>query len=238
MRSPYFIASTPSNQRPLAKGGILLRTIRRVSDSKVISGPSLLVDEILRLSNASSISELVTRKWAGDLTAFPVPSSGTLPSDWLRLQPKTNTSGASKPTVYRSPRIGLELSHSSTKNTITDPRVVYVSKPYRYFIHPNLLTSNGRAHTFLGVYRACRDSGRHDSNNDAGLLREVVELTGISERTVIKYLGDFKSGVDHGRLESFIGTAGKGVSASMPLFLKMMGTLERVLASNTQHLAV
>ncbi|KAF8641302.1 hypothetical protein AX16_010081 [Volvariella volvacea WC 439] len=60
-----------------------------------------------------------------------------------------------QPVIHRSPRIGLELSHPGTKPSPTHPRVVYVQRPYRYFIHPDLLTANGRAHTFLGVLDWC-----------------------------------------------------------------------------------
>src|ERR1700733_6766155 len=45
--SPYFASSTSRNntiatETPLLRGGALLRTLRRISDSKIISGPSVL----------------------------------------------------------------------------------------------------------------------------------------------------------------------------------------------------
>lgn len=44
---------------PGAVGGILLRSMRRVSDGTLISGPSLLVDELLSTSSQPSIAALI-----------------------------------------------------------------------------------------------------------------------------------------------------------------------------------
>jgi hypothetical protein len=229
--SPYFATSLAQSNPQGTHGGILLRTVRRSSGSKVISGPSLLVDEILRLSKSSSISELVGQKWNGDLSALAaLPNPETPAHTSLRLRRKPAASGSQKSPVYRSPRVGLELSHSSTTSSATDPRVVFVSKPYRYFIHPELLTANGRAHTFLGVYRACCGSEKL-SGNEAKIKREVMRLTGLKETTVIKYRKDYQSGVDSGDLDIFVGAGGKGASASPAMCLKMMGTVEKVLCS-------
>jgi hypothetical protein len=130
------------------------------------------------------------------------------------------------PSVYRSPRIGLDLSHPGTTNTPAHPRVVYISKLYRYFVLPHLLTSNGRSQTFLGIYRTCVDSGRYGSDDASSLRRELIELSGLKEATVIKYLTDFQLGVDRGTLSAFIGA--KGASASPSNYLRMMGTLHRL----------
>ena len=224
--SSYF---APSSAEKHLRGGILLRTLRRISDSKVISGPSLLVDEILRLSGAARIPDLVEHLWGGDTSAFPPASYGSKPSSVsLYLRPVTAPASVKSP-IYRSPRIGLDLSHPGTTNSPTDPRIVFISKPYRYFVHPELLTSNGRSQTFLGVYRTCLASGRHDDSGLA-LRREMVRLTGMKEHSVIKYLADYQSGIDEGNLQSFIGASGKGASASPATYLKMMGALVRVHA--------
>ncbi|KAG6885596.1 hypothetical protein C0992_005019, partial [Termitomyces sp. T32_za158] len=110
--SAYFenAVSTVESNQSSARGGALLRSLRRVSDSKVISGPSLLVDEILRLSNAADIPELVEKKWKGDTSAF-----GSRPNS-LFLRARASFSQP-KAAVYRSPRIGLELSHPGTTAT-------------------------------------------------------------------------------------------------------------------------
>ncbi|KAG6903603.1 hypothetical protein DXG01_016447, partial [Tephrocybe rancida] len=63
-------AANSDSDKESTRGGALLRSLRRLSDNKVISGPSLLVDEILRLSSAADIPELVEQKWAKDTSAF------------------------------------------------------------------------------------------------------------------------------------------------------------------------
>jgi hypothetical protein len=224
------------------RGGVLLRTIRRVSDSKIISGPSRLVDEILRLHEVSNISELVSQTWARNTAAFPPASSGgdtATPSMYLKRI--TNTSEEAKPStfqvssalnipkprIYQSPRIGLDLSNPRTTNSPTHPRVVFVSKRYRYFTNPHLLTANGRGHTFLGVYQDCLESGKFEGRVIA-LKHELSKVTGIKEATVVKYLADYKAGLDNGALKTYVGAAGKGAASSPSTLLKMMGTLERI----------
>ena len=63
------------------------------------------------------------------------------------------------------------------------------------------------------------------------LTSKLARLTGMKEKTIIKYLADYNSGVDKGDLQSFIGASGKGASASPATYLKMMGTLEQVQAT-------
>jgi hypothetical protein len=110
---------------------------------------------------------------------------------------------------------------------LTHPRVVYVSKPYRYFLHPNLLTVNGRVQTFIGVYNACRASGRN-SSNAFGLRRDIIRVGGFSEKIAEKYLADYKDGVKNGLLKTFVGARGKGISSSTSGCLKLFGTLARL----------
>lgn len=235
MRSPYFTsASTEAGgnditAETLLRGGALLRTLQRISDSKVISGPSLLVDQILLLSKASSIADLVEHKWARDTSAFlssDSQSSQGAPTS-LFLKPLLPSDAARKPPVYRSPRIGLELSHPGTTATPAHPRVIFLPKRYRYFVHPDLLMSNGRTQTFLGVLQACLDSGRYGEVpfKSASLRSALVNITGLKNSTVDKYLADYQAGIDGGSLGSFVGPSGKGVSGSPSTYLCMMGTL-------------
>jgi hypothetical protein len=109
--------------------------------------------------------------------------------------------------------------------------VIYISKPYRYFVHPHLLTSNGRGHTFLGIYRTCLDSSQFDSDDE--ILKETISLSGLKEPTAVKYLADYNTGLQNGTLHAFIGSAGKGASASPAKYLKMMGTLARISADTS-----
>jgi hypothetical protein len=187
--------------------------------ASVISGPSLLVDEVLRASGAASIMELVQSKLGGDTGAFPADlSSSSKKPARLYLKPRSKRVETS---IYTSPRIGLDLSNPVTKALPTDPRVVFVQKPYRYFVHPTLLTANGRAQTFLGVYLSSSSSSRRGSQ----LLDEVARITGLKRSAIDKYVGDFTLGKEKGKLKDFVGAVGKGVCSKPASYLKMMGTL-------------
>lgn len=238
---------TPGNSVDPLRGGILFRSIRRVRDGSVISGPSLLVDEVLKASGAASIEDLVLNKWDGDISALQALSScSALPSSRpqrasLYLRPKDQSTGSSssrgtltgiKARIYRSPRIGLDLSHFSIPKAVEDalkhPRVSFISKPYRYFVQPRLLTANGRAHTFLGVYKDdLRPTGQ--ANRDL-TLDQIVSATGLKNDTAKKYRQDYLQGYqgETTLLKGFLGVAGKGASSSPGTFLKMMGILKKV----------
>ena len=98
--STYFGITTPTSS--LLRDGILLRTIQRKSDAVVISGPSLLVNEILRVHGAYNISELVHSIWGGNTMALQShrpTTSQTNTSCTLSLRP----SGSKDPAlVYTS----------------------------------------------------------------------------------------------------------------------------------------
>jgi len=216
-----------SNAQPVpVRGGILLRTLRRVSDSTVISGPSLLVDELLRSSGADDIPELVNEKWLGDISAFRAPPSAETPD----LNPATLFIGVKETTmtstlqIYKSPRIGLDLSHPSTRLDPSDRRVRYVSKPYRYFILPHLLTANGRGQTFLGVHDHCVNVLQ--ISKKSLLVGKISSLTGLQSQTADKYLNTYREALESGELERFIGARGKGASSSPGTFLQLMGALQ------------
>ena len=171
---------TPS----LLQGGILLRTIQRKSDAVVISGPLLLINEILRVHGAHNISELVHSIWGGNTMALQShrpTTSQTKTSCMLSLRPSGSKDAAP---VYTSSRIGLDPSH---------PKVIYLAKRYRYFVHPHLLTTNGRGHTSLGAFLTltCGES----SNDDKRVLKETIKITGLKEYTALKYLADYRAGV-------------------------------------------
>ena len=213
-----------SNTQPVSvRGGILLRTLRRVSDSTVVSGPSLLVDELLRTSGAAEIPELVNEKWMGDISAFRAPSADSNPVT-LFVGVKEEASRAPAQ-MYKSPRIGLDLSHPSTRLDPSDRRVRYVSKPYRYFVLPHLLTANGRGQTFLGVHDHCVNALQ--ISKKPLLVGKIASLTGMQSQTVDKYLNTYRDALASGELERFIGSRGKGASASPGTFLQLMGGLQR-----------
>ncbi|KAI0089672.1 hypothetical protein BDY19DRAFT_993243 [Irpex rosettiformis] len=226
---------TPALQAVDIRGGILLRTMRRVSDNKVISGPSLLVDEILRVSGASSIATLVNEMLSSDTMAWSSPSRANSTRTSLQLVPITKTTLSSnqpKTHIYSSPRIGLDLSHSSipvptaaadTERTLKHPRLSFLARPYRYFVHPELLTANGRGHTFYGVYRSLTTSEEH---SETKLKRELVRVTDLKPNTVDKYLKEYLESVKEGCIKDFIGQKGKGAGSNPVTALSMFGTLK------------
>jgi len=77
----------------------------------------------------------------------------------------------------------------------------------------------------------CLDSDQFNSDDDT--LREIIRLSGLKEPTARKYLADYNAGLQKGTLHSFIGSAGKGASASPATYLKMMGTLARIGGADT-----
>lgn len=239
--SKFFSTASPPSAEP-PRGGALLRTLRRISDGKVVSGPSLLVDELLAASKASTVAELVTSKWNGDTDALSRISTPQDDTDAVSMYfhplsqaPDGDGDGSSPllPAIYRSSRIGLDLSHTSIpppsaslSDTLAHPRAVFVSRPYRYFVHPHLLTSNGRGHTFHGVYQAL--ALQSPALSEAALLSRIVKITGLKPETAAKYLQAYRDARSSGSLAAFVGAKGKGAgSAPVPL-LRMLGTLERL----------
>ena len=199
------------------RGGILLRTIRRVKDQKVVSGPSRLVDEILAQSGTQSISELVQSKWKDDTFAFSPAVPGSRPS--LRIIPRKQPSTISNP--FCCPRIGLDLSHRSTTNSPGDLRVAFVCKPYRYIVNPEVLTFNGRPQTFVGVYDRLSES---TGGGTAKLAEAIASVTGIKKQTVLSYIESLGLGLEGKRsLDKFIRTKTRSVAG----YLAMVGALRR-----------
>ena len=230
LSSPHFTAP-PSTKEKEIRGGILIRSLRRTTDKKLISGPSLVVDEILRsCGTAMTVAELVDEKLqstAAFTTETSIPAGKF--SCYVCPRPGARLSSA---TVYTSPRVGLELSHKSASASPTNPRVIFVQKPYRFFTHPELLTVNGRAHTFVGIYNFLTSSSTGSKKH--ALRDQLCRITGLKPNVADRYIANLTWGKEHGELRSFVGSAGKGVSSSPVSYLKMMGTLMRLQESNGQ----
>ncbi|KAF8998859.1 hypothetical protein BDQ17DRAFT_1361695 [Cyathus striatus] len=233
---PSSISSTS-----LLRGGILLRSIRRLGDaSAVVSGPSLLVDEVLSRSKVASITELVQTKWGGDTSAFSDPSKR---ETVMYLEPITLKD---PPRIYQSPRIGLDLSHPGVTFKPTDthenfhPRIKFLLRPYRYFTHPNELTSNGRPQTLLGIFEHLlselqstsqpTDSNREKVIRSGVFVRRLSETMSLQEKSVQKYIDAYEAGRLGGikALEGFIGPKGKGKASSPVGWLTLAGALDTV----------
>lgn len=221
------LASSTSTQDNSTRGGILLRSMRRISDGTFISGPSLLVDELLRASGAPTVGSLVSDYLGSSLSAFQAgESAGQIGSQTcsINLQPR-NSAVPRRPVVYNSPRIGLELSHPGTTSSASDPRIVFVQKLYRFFIQPHLLTANGRVQTFLGLYLMLSEA---EILSEDSLLQEVSRIAGLNYASVAKYASEYSHGREKGRIDQFIGPTGKGAASSPAQYLRMMGTLRRI----------
>ena len=215
---PGSVSETDSGS---TRGGILLRTVRRVKDQQVVSGPSRLVDEVLTQSGAQSISDLVQSKWKEDTFAFSPAVPGSRPS--LRIIPRQEPSAVTN--LFRCPRIGLDLSHRSTTDSPWDPRVVFVCKPYRYIVYPELLTSNGRPQTFIGAYDYLSAS---EEGDPVRLAKAITSATGIREQTVFKYIESLNLGLGGKRgLSGFVRTKTRSVAD----YLVMVGALRRQSSS-------
>lgn len=245
-----------NNKQGLLRGGVLLRSLRQISNNKIVSGPSLLVDQILLLCKASSIADLVDKQWGGDINAFASHTDGVtnarsclylkpielkLPSPTSRgpLDAVARLMSPPKPPIFRSPRIGLDLSHPGTLPLATHPRVNFVSRSYRYFIHPDSLTANGRVQTFLGVLYHCLENGltlptsRQNMGKTASALkREIAKITALKELTVEKYLAEYMEGLEkETNLKRFTGAQGKGACAAPAIYLRMIGAVEATCKS-------
>lgn len=138
---------------------------------------------------------------------------------------KKRTKSKEPSQVYSTPRIGLELSHPSAEASSTNPRVIYIGKPYRYIVHPDLLVANGRSQTFIGVYSFVIDSDNFDKEEK--VVAEVARITGIKDKTIRNYVSDYKHGLDGGcSLNGFVGTKTTAVGK----YLNMMGAVSAVFA--------
>jgi len=99
---------------------------------KLIEGPSVLVDEILKLNNASSISNLVEDF---DLSIAKKEKSP------LYIE----TLAHEKKKIWKSPRVGLTLQ------TIGEEKENYVMKHLRFQTFPEL-QKKGKVNTFIGMH--------------------------------------------------------------------------------------
>ncbi|KAF8178031.1 hypothetical protein BJ912DRAFT_1063371 [Pholiota molesta] len=192
---------TSGNSDRLLRGGILLRSVRQVKSGKVTSGPSLLVDLILSASGSEGIEDLVQKKWLNNTAAFDFPSEADAQQRTsLSLKPVPTPVSGRLPTIYFSPRIGLDLSHPGTTSATTlplHPRIRFLPRKYRFFTHPEWLVANGRPQTFLGVLQsliACSSAGLETPS----LSNDIARIAKTKDATAAKYLADYVAGRDAG----------------------------------------
>ncbi|TRM69832.1 hypothetical protein BD626DRAFT_475446 [Schizophyllum amplum] len=210
-----------------AYGGILLRSIQRLDTAEIVCGPSLLVDKIVFLSNASTLTDLVGTKWGGDTSAF------TQCGAFLRARDDTEDSFSRR--LCRTPRVGLELSTAS--------RGAFVIKPYRYIASFDSPLKS-KAQTFVGAVQYCLEKDRDETTtmlmpddvkahssrlHDQRLSAQLVGLTALNATLIERYLRDYRGGFDNAAVSTFAGR--KGVAASPSACLSMMGALYRSMVA-------
>jgi hypothetical protein len=195
--------------------------MRRVKEGTVISGPSLLVDEILRVFDAPNLNTLVSTIWDNELSALRIADSIN-PTSCMYLVENKRYSGDGK--MYSSPRVGLDLSNANTKASPTDPRVAFVGKSHRFFRHPELLMKNGRLQTFVGLLRQLK----RERTTEASIAPLLAAMGNFTEQSIEKYTAEFRWGESSGRLQHFIDLGGKTTAATPANYLRLMGTLHRM----------
>ncbi|CAJ0753131.1 6089_t:CDS:2, partial [Entrophospora sp. SA101] len=150
-----------------AYGGILIRSIKRIIDNEdddeneLIEGPSLIVDEILRLCGVDnlSIKEMVEVKWKGKSGISKYSTGVSSPyfiksSSQSSMKHKRKSNNLKhKEIVYNSPRVGLTLSNTNPSPNL---RLNFLLKPYRFFIKPHLI-KKGKAQLIIGLYDRYQD---------------------------------------------------------------------------------
>ena len=223
----------PQDTSRQACGGILLRSMRSMDGSgTVISGPSLLVDKILNITKSRNISEFVNTKLGGCISALsPTNHERTLGhSAKLYLATSTRPPDTHAPMIHRSPRVGLDLAHPSVVPQRNNGRVQFISKLYRHFVHPELLKSNGRYHTFIGILleQHSAESTTSESLHCPILRAQLIEMTMLKRVTIEKYIKDYTQGFTKRSLSEYVGSSGKGASSNPQMFMGMMGVLRRM----------
>ncbi|KAJ3714607.1 hypothetical protein DFJ43DRAFT_1160765 [Lentinula guzmanii] len=201
--SPYFSALPTGDANSSTRGGILLRTLRETSTGRVISGPSLVVDEILKLSCANSISDLVDKQWKGNISAFRGNEQSSPGEHTLHFM-FTHEVETQAVYLYKSPRIGLGLSHPSVSPSLPTP-------------------------TFIGILNSlqamCSSDSLHglDERETKEITGNICNKCGLKAHTVTKYLEYYLGKLDdRSDLESFIGASSKD---SPSAYLRLMGIL-------------
>jgi hypothetical protein len=216
------------------RGGILFRSARVISTGVVISGPSLLVDFILQTCGVEDIKTLVVEGWKGDTSAFQssIPGSARPQLSFVRTSsegPSFNNIG-NPVTYYTTPRIGLDLSHSTVKPEAANPRVMFVQRPYRFLIEPHLLKVNGRPQTFIGLLHCTEEklgiiSWPYSQKDKSKILQSIASLGDFSLSTAKTYLQHYENGIKggSGKMASFCRM--QGVTQSVEKLLQMFGAL-------------
>ena len=174
-------------------GGILIRSVQRIQDGKVIEGSCLVAEEVLQQHGGKSIVELV-ESWKGNTAAF----GGANPTLNFVLA-KHPITPAPKPDairIIRSPRVGLTLKQSGAS------RPLFINLPYRYcrVDVPGFANKKMKQSILLSGYaemiQKARAEGRKElSNEERTQLQRLVPCTGgYLDQHMSAFEAGFKSG--------------------------------------------
>jgi len=159
--------------------GVLIRSVV-TPEARVIDGPSLVVDHLLRLTGAEGVAALDRRIAGRSVGASDSP---------VHLRPAARPRTA---TVWSSPRVGLSLAQA-----IGSPQAArFVGRPYRFLTEPRAIRK-GKPHLVLALH------GRGEKAD------AVARVTGCQLRCVRRYIAAFEAGRATRGLSAF-GHGGKG----------------------------
>lgn len=146
--------------------GMLIRGVESIDDpSKIYDGPCVCVDHLLSLSGFGDVP-LMVKGYDRDVSEKPgSPSYLTLTDERAH-------------TIYRGPRVGLSL-----KRGASEPRVRYLSAPYRFLTEPSRI-KKGRLNLVCGLHRQGVSAD------------EIARLTGSKLTQVKNYIEQYDAGRD------------------------------------------
>jgi hypothetical protein len=151
-----------------AFAGILIRTLQ-TSSGRVIDGPSLCVDHLLKLTGYRSVTDLdgaIGGQKAWDEDSPLRIRDAVVSHDWH---------------IYSSPRVGLTLNIQRQQNERRD----YISRAYRFLTEPRLI-KKGKRQMVLGLH--------HQGHSQI----EIARLTGCPRIAVERYIREFQTHRRHG----------------------------------------
>ncbi len=148
-----------------AFGGILIRGLER-EDGSLIDGPSLCVDELLRVGGVEKIAELdgfvgAKRIWDPENPLHFVE----LPA-WERRE------------IFSSARVGLNL-----KKELSEKESAYITRDYRFLTEPRRI-KKGRVQLIMALH--LKGWG----------IEAIHELTGTPNRAILRYIRAFQEALD------------------------------------------
>lgn len=150
---------------PGAWGGVLIRTISDAGD--LVTGPSLVVDHLLRSAGARSLAALDDGRAALD-------TSGA-----VHLRPQGREA-----TVWSTARVGLTLRRDHD-----DARTRWLLARLRFLTEPRI--AKGRVHTVIALYEDGADARAIAAQTGCGRVSEYLRRyqTGLTEPSFARFAG-------------------------------------------------